>query len=272
MKKVRITQLATLFFMVLFYLMIVYVTSFSTNVLASNDTIRIMPLGDSITAGYTDNPKWQHPFNFGYRSGLVKRLQQENIEFTLVGKSDEPFNKKFGELTKDSPFEPKFDLRTLKQNGHRGYGGWRIAQIEKNIAQWMQVDRPDMILLMIGINGINANSPKQLDALVEKIFSIDKNVRLIVAQITPKHKFNQALLDYNIYIRDSLITKYLTRGHSISSIDLYQHFLINKEDPRSIDENLLSNGINHPTNLIYDKIALTWFNEIKRLLTKEKVQ
>ena len=90
--------------------------------------------------------------------------------------------------------------------------------------------------------------------------------------ITPKHKFNQALLDYNIYIRDSLITKYLTRGHSISSIDLYQHFLINKEDPRSIDENLLSNGINHPTNQIYDKIALTWFNEIKRLLTKEKVQ
>ncbi|HVJ46116.1 MAG TPA: thrombospondin type 3 repeat-containing protein, partial [Luteolibacter sp.] len=37
--------------------------------------LRIMPVGDSITAGYTDNPTWNEPFNFGYRSGLYTRLK-----------------------------------------------------------------------------------------------------------------------------------------------------------------------------------------------------
>ena len=36
--------------------------------------IRIQCVGDSITAGYTDNPTWNVPFEFGYRSGLYTRL------------------------------------------------------------------------------------------------------------------------------------------------------------------------------------------------------
>lgn len=242
-----------------------------------------MPLGDSITAGYTDNPNWQHTFNFGYRSGLVQRLRQANIEFVMVGQSAEPFNNRFGDPTKPviaqdeknsakpttgRVFQPALDLRELKQNGHRGYGGWRIAQIEKNIKHWLQVDRPDIILLMIGINGISPNSPKQLDSLVKTIFEADKKVHLIVAQITPKHKFNQALFDYNTYIRETLTPKYQKQGYSVSTVDHYQHFLNNKADPRSIDVSLLSNGINHPTNQVYDKMAQTWFDEINWLLAK----
>ena len=34
-------------------------------------TVRIMCLGDSITAGYTDNPDWDVPFEFGYRRQAV---------------------------------------------------------------------------------------------------------------------------------------------------------------------------------------------------------
>ncbi len=239
-----------------------------------------MPLGDSITAGYTDNPNWQHPFNFGYRSGLVQRLRQTDIKFEMVGQSAEPFDNRFGDPTKPvidpdekhstviQAFQPTLDLRALKQNGHRGYGGWRIPQIEKHIKQWLQVDRPDIILLMIGINGISTNSPRQLDALVNTIFNTDNSLHVIVAQITPKHKFKQTLLDYNRYIRETLTPKYQQRGYSISTVDLYQHFLKNKAEPRSIDVSLLSNGINHPTNELYDKMAQTWFAEIQRILAK----
>ena len=50
-----------------------------------------MPLGDSITAGYTDNPDWAHPFEFGYRSGLHKRMTAAGQDFVFVGESPEPF-------------------------------------------------------------------------------------------------------------------------------------------------------------------------------------
>ena len=233
---------------------------------ADKSTIRIMPLGDSITAGYTDNPKWKSPFKFGYRSGLYTRMKREGYRFLFVGSSEEPFNKKFGDPTHGGSVNPELDLREVKQDGHRGYGGWGITAIQKNVAKWIKQDRPDIILLMIGINGITTNSPKQLDSLVETIYATDKNIRLIVAQITPLNKFNQHLFNYNTYIRETLLPSYSAKGHAISSVDLYKHFLIDPNDPRSIDSARLSNKINHPTNKLYDIMAETWFQGIKTIL------
>lgn len=101
------------------------------NAWAEGKPLRIMPLGDSITAGYTDNPKWAHPFEFGYRSGLYRRLKKAGLDFVFVGDSQEPFDRKYGDPTHGGAVSPKLDLRALKQHGHRGYGGWRIDQIQK---------------------------------------------------------------------------------------------------------------------------------------------
>ena len=231
--------------------------------------LRIMPLGDSITAGYTDNSKWNHPFEFGYRSGLYQRMKKAGYSFILVGESKEPLNKKYGDPTHGGSVSPKFDLRKVKQNGHRGYGGWNIMRIQKNVAQWIKKDRPDIILLLIGINGINTNSSKQLDSLVKTIYETDKDVKLIVAQITPLSKFNQNLFDYNTYIRETLVPSYTGKGYTITTVDLYNLFLINADDPKSIDAARLSNRINHPTNLLYDKMAESWFQGIRSLLTRK---
>lgn len=46
--------------------------------------LRIMPLGDSITAGYTDNPTWNHHFEFGYRRGLLRRLRDAGMDFVFT--------------------------------------------------------------------------------------------------------------------------------------------------------------------------------------------
>ena len=40
----------------------------SMKTVANDKVLRIMPLGDSITAGYTDNSAWKHPFEYGYRA------------------------------------------------------------------------------------------------------------------------------------------------------------------------------------------------------------
>lgn len=235
---------------------------------AEVEPIRIMPLGDSITAGYTNNPDWKHPFEFGYRSGLYKLLTNAGYNFQFVGGSPEPWDGKWRVPSN----HPSTDLRQLQMDKHRGYGGWNIMKIQKNVAQWIKEDRPNVILLMIGINGINANSSNQLDSLVKTIFETDKNVKLLVAQITPLSRFNKDLFDYNTYIRQTLVSSYAGKGYTINTVDLYKHFLTDPGDPSSIDAKRLSNGINHPTNPLYDKMAESWFQGIKLLLTDKKQQ
>ena len=110
--------------------------------------IRIECVGDSITAGYTDNPTWHVPFEFGYRSGLCTRLTNAGITFQFVGASPEPWNGVFGVPTNT----PSLDLRTIGQDHHRGYGGWGTSSVLSNIRGWLAADNPDVILLMIGIN------------------------------------------------------------------------------------------------------------------------
>lgn len=232
--------------------------------------LRIMPLGDSITAGYTDNPIWAHPFEFGYRRGLYRRMKKAGYDFVFVGESEEPFNKRFGDPTHGGSVVPKFDLRKPGQDSHRGYGGWGIGSIQKNVAGWIKQDRPEIILLLIGINGINTESPMQLDALAKTIYDADSDVKLIIAQITPLNKYNQNLFDYNTYIRQTLVPAYNGKGYTINTVDLYRHFLANPDDPKSIDAAFLSNKINHPTNPLYDKMAESWFQGIEAQLTNEK--
>lgn len=232
------------------------------------EPLRIMPMGDSITVGYTDNPKWQHPFEFGYRSGLYTRLTKAGYKFQFVGESLEPWDGKW-QVPSNTPTT---DLRELKMDQHRGHGGWGIGHLQRSVPIWMKKDRPDIILLMIGINGMNANSSKDLDALVKTIFEADRDVKLIVAQITPRNRFDTNLFNYNTYIRQTLVPTYADKGYAISTVDLYRHFLTDAKDPHSIDATGLSNRINHPTNSLYDKMAESWFQGIKLLLTNKNRQ
>lgn len=228
---------------------------------------RIMPLGDSITVGYTDNPDWTHPFAFGYRSGLHRRLSAAGIPATFVGGSPEPFNNFSGDPTHGGSVHPEVDLRELAQDGHRGYGGKGIDWIREHVADWIREDRPDLMLLLIGINGIQAESPAKLNALVQTIFETDPDLRLTVAQLTPKNEFDPHLLELNRVIREELVPAYGQRGQRISTVDLYTPFLRDPNDPASIDPARLSNGINHPTNAMYDVMAEKWFREIQHMLS-----
>ncbi len=251
-----------------FFCLVVVMVGMAASPASAGDTLRIMPLGDSITAGYTDNPDWNHPFEFGYRSGLYRRLKNAGMAFVFVGQSPEPWNNVFGDPTHGGTVAPELDLRDVGQDGHRGYGGASIARIRRDVAAWMAQDRPDVILLQIGINGISADSPEQLEALVKKIFETDNEVKLLVAQITPLATYNQQLVDYNRYIREDLVPAYDGKGHTIGTVDLYRHFLANPDDPKSINPAHLSNNINHPTNALYDKMAESWFHGIEMLLGK----
>ncbi|NQV85747.1 MAG: hypothetical protein HQ492_01550 [Woeseiaceae bacterium] len=219
-------------------------------------------MGDSITVGYADNPTWSVPFEFGFRGGLYAALINAGHGVQFVGQSPEPWDALFG-LPVNAP---TLDLRQSGQDKHRGYGGITIEELSRNVAGYIESDKPDVILLLIGINGINRRSPRKLNTLVENIRTALPDGHLVVAQIPPFTSFNQDLWDYNVYIRDELVPTYAAEGYSVTTVDLYSLFLKDTDDPTSILPALHSNKINHPSNVLYNQIAHAWFAGLERIL------
>ena len=228
--------------------------------------LRIMCLGDSITVGYTDNPIWKEPFQFGYRGRLYQLLKDAGYNFTFVGDSPQPWDAQSGDPSHGGTYKPEFDLRDLGQDHHQGGRGSPITAIKG----WVSNDNPDLILLMIGINGISIHSPARIRGLVETIVTDKPDAHLIVAQITPyvntQTEKNQLLYDYNVYIRDTLVPELAAKGHKVSTVDMYSLFLTDSNDYESpVAPGKHSNNYNHPFNEEYDLMADRWFAAIEGL-------
>jgi hypothetical protein len=83
--------------------------------------------------------------------------------------------------------------------------------------------------------------------------------------MTPRYPYQPLIVDYNTYIRESLVPDYKALGRNISTVDMYPLFLSNTNDVSTVVQGYLSNGINHPTNEKYDEMAQEWFDGIWRL-------
>ncbi|OYV04808.1 MAG: hypothetical protein CFE26_14910, partial [Verrucomicrobiales bacterium VVV1] len=70
------------------------------------------------------------------------------------------------------------------------------------------------------------------------------------------------VVDYNTYIRNTLLPKYTGQGRGITTVDQYVNFLTNPADNLSINTALYSNAINHPTATGYNAMADTWFKGV----------
>ena len=115
------------------------------------DTVKIMPIGDSITFGYGEDG--------GYRKYLDQALKAKEIPFDMVGpegQNEASFNYNGQRVTYD--------------NNHAGYSGYTIKQTypipswgENGLLEVLQKKnavkqaQPDIVLLIIGTNDMTAN-------------------------------------------------------------------------------------------------------------------
>jgi lysophospholipase L1-like esterase len=237
---------------------------YQAGTMETDTRLKIMPLGDSITAGYTDNPVFGMPFEFGYRATLATLLSQAGVPFRFVGTSSEPFPTTYGDPTRGGTAYPPNEIRDpqIAQAGHRGYGGIDILGVTLKVAQWIAEDDPDMILLKIGTNGMGPDSPGKLNTLVSTIFTAKPEVQLVVAQIIPNATYIPDIVSYNAYIRNTLVPSFQAQGRKITTVDQYANFLTDPADLTSIDPAKFSNAINHPTNAAYALMAATWLPAI----------
>jgi hypothetical protein len=225
------------------------------------EPIHIMPIGDSITVGYTNLPGQPDvPFEYGYRGGLYTRLTAAGYSFEFVGSSPEH----------PSPGPSAVNLASLNQDYHNGYGGRGTSYIFDNITDWMAASNPDVILLMIGINNIAGGSSgnpidleNQLNGVVGKVVAAKPTAHLIIAQTTPYSTYTDSLVQYNNYIKNNLVPFYAGQGKLVTTVDQYSNLLTGG----AIDPSLFSNGINHPSLPAYDRLAQTWFQGIQALGT-----
>jgi lysophospholipase L1-like esterase len=194
----------------------------------SNGGVRIMPLGDSITAGYT--------VPGGYRTGLWQRLAAAGRLTDFVGTGS------------NGP-------AALGDHDHEGHSGWRIDQLDANITGWLRTANPRTILLHIGTNDISQNydvagAPGRLATLIDHIRLIEPNVELFVAQLIPNadatneariSTFNAALP--GIVAQQGPLT-HLVRMHSaLTTADL-------------------ADGL-HPDATGYDRMAARWWSALQ---------
>jgi len=203
----------------------------TATVLPSCKTIKIMPLGDSITYG-------DGIVSYGgYRNLLGALLESDGYPFDFVG------SQKSGEGFAD-----------LDNEGHPG---WRISNLREAIASegWLETYQPDIILLHIGSNdlryGNSAYAPGNLSALLDDIFVRLPETHIIVAQIIRtrwgsdvKHRV------YNDAIPDIVASK----GAQVSMVDM-------REVPSKNDFTTLY----HPSPVGYDKMAHAWETAILAL-------
>ncbi|MEN3362194.1 MAG: hypothetical protein V7637_6176 [Mycobacteriales bacterium] len=197
----------------------------------SNGGTRVMPLGDSITDGFT--------VPGGYRTGLWQRFAPARLTVDFVGTlSNGPSN--------------------LGDHDHEGHSGWRIDQLDANIVGWLQNTTPRTVLLHIGTNDVIQNTdlpnaPARLSALIDKITATAPAADVFVATIIPLATASQetAVRTYNAAIPGVVQSK-IAAGRHVHLVDM--HSALTAAD--------LADGI-HPNAGGYEKMAATWWTALQ---------
>ena len=199
-------------------------------------SLKIMPLGDSITFGTPDRSYG------GYRRLLGILLAKDGYIIDFVGSQ-------------------RSGNRTVPDPDNEGHPGWTIAQIKSGIDAngWLETYKPDIILLHIGTNDIGqgnaARAASNLSALLDDILVRLPKVRVIVAQIIPFRRGpDQGHQSYNGAIPGIVAAK----GPRVSIVDM--RGILSKSD--------YADSL-HPKAAGYDKMARAWETAIRALVGRE---
>ncbi|MGH8023075.1 MAG: GDSL-type esterase/lipase family protein [Limisphaerales bacterium] len=211
----------------------------------------IWPLGDSITYGAG------HPG--GYRQTLVTNLIARGRSFNLVGTLASNSTKM---------------LSAARQTHHDGHSGYSIANaadisgktrrgLYEGVISWHRsINKPDVILLMVGINDLNIgykvrSAPRRLDLLVTRLFGYYPHTRLLIASLPEADPNNRhrhgatndlasAINYYNAGIV-SIVAKHKAMEQNIALVDMHARLTLAD----------LADGL-HPSAEGYVKMGNAW--------------
>ncbi|HNX36266.1 MAG TPA: Ig-like domain-containing protein [Kiritimatiellia bacterium] len=205
--------------------------------LAANPSIRIMPLGDSITHGT--------PVPGGYRAPLYTLLTNAGYNVDFVGTASDN------------------GAATLPDSNHEGHGGWRIDGLYNNVYGWFEsIQDPHVILLHIGTNDSSndpsfSNAVTRLNSLVTRMAVCQPSARIIVTSLMKRNgtQYTGITNYFNPYI-PGLVASQAALGRNVTFLDM--HAFLELSD--------MSDGL-HPNAGGYAKMATAWLGAITNLVT-----
>ena len=199
---------------------------------AQSAPIKIMPVGDSCTAGMGD------PSYGGYRTDLYQHYTNAGLNIQFVGSQT------------GGP-------SSLPQRNHEGHSGWTIPQISSNIDRWLSTYNPDVVLLWIGGNdiffggGINTSG---LSSLIDQILRFKPDITIFVADYYP---VPEQVKQYNATI-PGVVQEKANAGKNVYFVKLSDINLVHSTDISSDNLHLSPTG--------YSKVANIWFNSTVNIL------
>lgn len=234
-----------------------------------NKSVRIMPVGNSITAG-------EH-YNFpakedraGYRKHLYDMLKEEGFSFDFVGSTTHG--------KRENP-EYWYDWNS------ESYPGWTINSIADTVLKVLHVYKPDILLMHVGTNGKNWDEkPAQLETFLDGIneFSVQQNypVTVFLALILDFFESNPEVSVYNDRVKE-MVSKRENDFIKIVLVDMEKGAGIDYTDNDPDPSTGYPGGdmwgrkypgvkydFAHPNDRGNVKMAIKWFHEVKPYLEK----
>ncbi|MGH2354219.1 MAG: SGNH/GDSL hydrolase family protein [Chloroflexota bacterium] len=209
----------------------------STPQRTSGASVRVMPLGDSLTHGYT--------IPGGYRIELWAALAAAGLDVDFVGSQ-------------------RHGPPDLADIDHEGHSGWRIDHLARSVDGWLQASAPDIILLMIGSNDMLldydvAGAPDRLGALLDQIATTLPDAHILVASIPPVGPGDddqlQRIQAYNAAL-PAVVSARAAQGQRVRFVDIYGVI-----EPTDVDAD--GTHMNASGNA---KMASAWYAALQALL------
>ena len=199
-----------------------------------NDTIEVMPLGDSITYGIGATPR------DSYRTDLYDRLTRAGVRVDFVG---------------------SVQSGTGTDPDNEGHPGWTVSQISDRIDGWLATYRPDVILLHIGTNDMRSGATApyaymSLSMLLDQISADAPNAQVYVAKITG------AGTQSNRPLWKRRIDRYNSRVPGVVAAKGINFHLVDQSSISGID---LSDLV-HPNAFGFSKMAWNWYRALEPML------
>ncbi|MGE0083137.1 MAG: PKD domain-containing protein [Desulfococcaceae bacterium] len=201
--------------------------------------IRIMPLGDSITAGFS--PGLEPEMEIGYRQKLYQDMIASGYDADFVG------SQTFGSSV------PDFDWHNegYQKEYEEVPTGRTAGELKTEVYGLLNANPADIVLLHIGTYDTlsqNADS-SDTEAVLDEIDRYNPEITVVLALIINGNPENPRITQYNSAVL-SMAKRRIANGDKI--------ILVNQESALTYSLDISEDGI-HPTSSGYRNMADAWF-------------
>ncbi len=224
---------------------------------AEADSLKILPLGDSITQAEVNRASYRYP--------LWKKLIDADIEFDFVGSMDS----QLATYSKGTPPQPDYKGRKFDQD-HEGHFAWEANDIVNgrnpnngtgsgSLSQWMLDYDFDIALVHLGSNDAfyrqsNPQVAAELKAVINTLREDNPNAIILLAKMIPtsRSKADKQAVEKLNEVIPSVVTQMNTSVSPVILVDQFSDFDAKTETYDGV----------HPNALGEERMAQRWFDAI----------